>query len=290
MIRKRRNLEEDLTQGDFNRYVAAATAYDQYHANISPKEKNNLYADIKDFQEEFRDLQNTAEKLPDEYIDQMCSSSSYPFNDVIDEVNDVEDWCQEAEEFLKGDIDTLYYGDLKKKYNDGNYRTYEATVSQTARYAKARHDRTGVTRKHSGEPYIVHPNGVAALVKAYGGTEDQIKAAYLHDTMEDTGETADHIAEQFGKEVADIVSQLTNDSCEVSRLGKENYINQKLVSLPHEALLVKLCDIYYNQMDYPNPEQAARQLRNIDYLLANRSDLTESELDVIDAILARNNI
>lgn len=353
--RRRRNAEniEEMTQDEFNRYAAAR---DQYYANISPREKNDLYADIKDFEEEFRDLQNTAEKLPDEYIDQMCSTSSYPFDAVIDEVDDVDDWCQEVEEFLKKDINTLYYGDRKKRYNRDNARAYEAnefagatheilklfdqwnlgddwygfkfktgeeiaellmeempeqaakypksvfqraavallkagrldlteaSISQTARYSKARHDRTGATRKHSGAPYFVHPQGVAKMVQVYGGTKAQIQAAYLHDTMEDTGETADHIAEQFGDEVASIVAELTNDPYEVSRLGKENYINQELVSLSHDALLVKLCDMYYNQMDYPRPEQAAIQLKNIDYLLANRSDLTDNELDVIDAI------
>lgn len=285
-IRRRKDNLEEMTQEGFNRCTAAR---DQYYANISPREKNDLYADIKDFEEEFRDLQNTAEKLPDEYIDQMCSTSSYPFDDVIDEVDGVDDWCQEAEEFLKNDINTLYYGDQKERYNRDNYRTYEASISQTARYSKARHDRTGAVRKHSGAPYFVHPRGVAKMVQAYGGTKAQIQAAYLHDTMEDTGETADHIAEQFGDDVASIVAELTNDPWEVRRVGKENYISQELVSLSHEALLVKLCDMYYNQMDYPKPEQAECQLKNIDYLLANRSDLTDNELDVIDAITGYRN-
>ena len=176
-------------------------------------------------------------------------------------------------------------GELDKNAKLKLEKVEEASNAATRRYAKARHDRTGVTRKHSGEPYFVHPDSVAKLVQAYGGTEAQIQAAYLHDTMEDTGETADHIAELFGDEVASIVSEITNDPWEVRRLGKENYISKELCELSHEALLVKLCDIYYNQMDYPKPEQAQRQINNIDYLLSHREDLTDTEIDIIEAIL-----
>ena len=266
----KRHLNE-LTQEEFNRL---ADFRDSYRARtaITPSEKNDLYADIKDFQEEFEDLKATAERLPDEYIGQVCNTASYPFDDVIDEVDDVEDWCQEAEEFLKNDIAS--WGVMK-----------EASNAATRRYAKARHDRTGAIRKSSGKPYFVHPDGVAQIVMVYGGTDAQIQAAYLHDTMEDTGETADHIAELFGEDVASIVSEITNDPWEVRRIGKENYISKELCELSHDALLVKLSDMYYNQKDYPKPGQAERQIRNIRYLLANRSDLLDNELDLIEDIL-----
>ena len=97
---------KELTQDEFNRLARRRDERDEFRTQtaISPAEKNNLYADIKDFEEEFRDLQDTAERLPDSYIDQVCSTSSYPFDVAIDEVKDVEDWCSEAEEFLKDDI------------------------------------------------------------------------------------------------------------------------------------------------------------------------------------------
>lgn len=163
----------------------------------------------------------------------------------------------------------------------------EASLTQTRRYAKARHDRTGAVRKHSGQPYFVHPDSVANLVKYYGGDDDQIQAAYLHDTMEDTGETQEHLAELFGERVANIVAEITNDPYEVRSVGKEQYISNELCNLSHDALLVKLCDILYNQMDYPKDSQASRQLNNIDYLLANRGDdLTDNEISVIEAFIS----
>ena len=99
---KQKRLKE-LTQDEFNRLARRRDEFRTQTA-ISPAEKNNLYADIKDFEEEFRDLQDTAERLPDSYIDQVCDTASYPFEVAIDEVQDVEDWCSEAEEFLKDDI------------------------------------------------------------------------------------------------------------------------------------------------------------------------------------------
>lgn len=94
---------KELTQAEFNRLAKRRDEFRTQTA-ISPAEKNDLYADIKDFEEEFRGLQDTAERLPDSYIDQVCSTSSYPFDVAIDEVQNVEDWCSEAEEFLKDDI------------------------------------------------------------------------------------------------------------------------------------------------------------------------------------------
>lgn len=108
------------TSIDQLRFNAIADEIDNFRArtSISPVDKNNLYADIKDFEEEFKDLQATAERLPDAYIDQVCASDSYPFDEVIDEVDEIEDWCNDAEEFLKDDINK--WGTLNQ-YRGSNY-------------------------------------------------------------------------------------------------------------------------------------------------------------------------
>lgn len=154
------------------------------------------------------------------------------------------------------------------------------------RFAKQKHDATGAIRKHSGDPYWVHPEGVAKIAAAYGGTDIEIQAAMAHDTLEDTNCSYDELEEMFGDEVASIVREITNDTEEVDRLGKEQYINLELISLSHPALFVKLCDMYYNQMDFPTEAQKQRMIKNINYLLANREDdLNENEIALIEAIL-----
>ena len=289
----RRKPLKELTQAEFNRLARRKDEFRSQTA-ISPAEKNNLYADIKDFEEEFRDLQDTAERLPDSYIDQVCSTSSYPFDVAIDEVQNVEDWCSEAEEFLKDDINNwgiMKESDkvrLKKKRRrmPESIDDFPKNTHQMYRFAKQKHDATGAIRKHSGDPYWVHPEGVAKIAAAYGGTDIEIQAAMAHDTLEDTNCSYEELEEMFGDEVASIVREITNDTEEVDRLGKEQYINLELINLSHPALFVKLCDMYYNQMDFPTDAQKQRMIKNINYLLANREDdLNENEIALIEDIL-----
>lgn len=163
---------------------------------------------------------------------------------------------------------------------------FPKNTRQMYRFAKQKHDATGAIRKHSGDPYWVHPEGVAKIAAAYGGTDIEIQAAMAHDTLEDTNCSYDELEEMFGDEVASIVREITNDTEEVDRLGKEQYINLELISLSHPALFVKLCDMYYNQMDFPTEAQKRRMTKNINYLLANREDdLNENEIALIEDIL-----
>lgn len=153
------------------------------------------------------------------------------------------------------------------------------------RFAKRKHDDTGAKRKGSGEPYFVHPEAVAKIVIAYGGSDTEIKAALAHDTMEDTGATFEDITEKFGIEVASIVKELTNDTFKIYKIGKEAYMNEKLVSLSKEALFVKLADILHNSTDNCRKDQLERMKTNIDYLIAHRKDLDEKHWELIDSIL-----
>lgn len=110
-----RVLEYGPSQSEFNSMLA--NRENSYRSTaISQREKNNLYADIKDFEQEFKDLQRTASELPDDYMARVCDTQSYPFDEVIDDVADVEDWCHEAEAFLKSDIDSWGIMDKAQKY------------------------------------------------------------------------------------------------------------------------------------------------------------------------------
>lgn len=64
--------------------------------------------------------------------------------------------------------------------------------------------------KGSDIPYMAHILGVAGITALYGGTEDEIIAALLHDTVEDTDLTLDDIDRQFGANVAEIVAGCTD--------------------------------------------------------------------------------
>lgn len=143
-------------------------------------------------------------------------------------------------------------------------------------FAKRKHDDTGAVRKGSGQPYFVHPEMVAEVVAAYGGTATEIEAALLHDTLEDTDTTAEELEAIYGPTVAQIVEEVTNFQPEVDRLGKEEYINQELLELSPSALLVKAADCLVNSLDRPKPGQAERIARNFAYLLEYRDDIPDN--------------
>jgi (p)ppGpp synthase/HD superfamily hydrolase len=93
------------------------------------------------------------------------------------------------------------------------------------------------------EPYVNHLLEVASLVtQATGGTDPNIViAALLHDAIEDQGVTAEVIADQFGKHVADIVMEVTDDKS----LPKAERKRKQVESAPkksREAKLIKLAD------------------------------------------------
>lgn len=153
------------------------------------------------------------------------------------------------------------------------------------RFAKRKHDDTHAIRKVSKQPYWVHPEGVAYIVMQHGGSNTEIKAALAHDTIEDTGATLEDIEEKFGKRVADIVAQVTNDRYELIHISKEDYINKELCEISPEALTVKLADILYNQRDFPTEKNYERMRRNVQYMLQHRDNLEPVHIELANEIL-----
>ena len=98
-------------------------------------------------------------------------------------------------------------------------------------------------------PYINHPIGVAYYLTDNGVTDPNvIMAALLHDTVEDTDTTLEEIEKEFGKEVAGIVDEVSDDKS----LPKAERKRLQVVHAPHKshsAKLVKLADKLYNCSD-----------------------------------------
>ncbi len=123
------------------------------------------------------------------------------------------------------------------------------TMIERARvFATAAHAAVGQVRKYTFEPYIVHPAEVAKIVRDAGGSEAMVAAAWLHDTVEDTGVTIETIRAEFGTEVAELVGWLTD----VSRPEHGNRAHRKALDRAHsaaapaEAQTVKLADLIAN--------------------------------------------
>ena len=89
---------------------------------------------------------------------------------------------------------------------------YSGRLASAFAFAAQRHETQ--LRKATRIPYLTHLMAVAALVGEHGGTEDEMIAALLHDTVEDTGggPVLDEIRRLFGPAVARLVEGCTDDA------------------------------------------------------------------------------
>ncbi len=79
-------------------------------------------------------------------------------------------------------------------------------IMKAYNYAVEHH---GDQKRHSGEPYIIHPLNVAYILAEVGLDEATICAALLHDVVEDTDVTDADLRRDFSDEIADMVAGVT---------------------------------------------------------------------------------
>ena len=109
----------------------------------------------------------------------------------------------------------------------------------------------GVYRKFLKTPYFEgHVAKVYGLLKQYDIRPTLGAAAILHDTIEDVDHvTYELIKKKFGGKVASLVRELTSDEEQISKVGKSNYLLNKMTYMSADALLIKLCDRLQNISD-----------------------------------------
>ncbi len=103
----------------------------------------------------------------------------------------------------------------------------------------------------SGEPYFIHPLGVARIVASLGVDEITIAAALLHDSVEDTNVKLEEVADLYDPAVALIVDGVTK----LDRLSFESKEAQQAASMRKmllamakdpRVLVIKLADRLHN--------------------------------------------
>jgi len=96
------------------------------------------------------------------------------------------------------------------------------------------------TRKATGVPYITHLFAVTSLVGEYGGDEDQMIAAVLHDYLEDVPESQRvDLGALFGEDVDRMVRALS-DSVVLPKPPWKERKEAYLAHLAHEPVRIKL--------------------------------------------------
>jgi GTP diphosphokinase / guanosine-3',5'-bis(diphosphate) 3'-diphosphatase len=126
-------------------------------------------------------------------------------------------------------------------------------------------------------PYINHPIALVALLAQAGVTDVvALQAAILHDTVEDTETTFHELEQRFGKEVAAVVTEVTDDKA----LPKEERKRQQVLHAPdmsRQAALVKLADKTCNLRDIAASPPA-------DWLIERKREYFDWARQVVDRL------
>jgi Guanosine polyphosphate pyrophosphohydrolases/synthetases len=111
-----------------------------------------------------------------------------------------------------------------------------------ARFAAERHAQQK-RKGENGEPYFNHLLEVAELVAASSRDLDVelVMAAFLHDTVEDTGVTLLELEQRFGNAVAALVAEVTDDKSLPKEMRKQLQV-QNAHKKTARAQTLKLAD------------------------------------------------
>ncbi|MBQ5888674.1 MAG: bifunctional (p)ppGpp synthetase/guanosine-3',5'-bis(diphosphate) 3'-pyrophosphohydrolase [Bacteroidaceae bacterium] len=141
------------------------------------------------------------------------------------------------------------FQELLDVYLASQHRKKVELITKAFNFARQAH--RGVKR-HSGEPYIIHPLAVALIVcKEIGLGSTSICAALLHDVVEDTDYTIEDIRNLFGDKIAGIVDGLTKISGGVfgahASQQAENF-KKLLLTMSEDirVILIKIADRLHN--------------------------------------------
>jgi len=150
--------------------------------------------------------------------------------------------------------------------------------------AKAHH----AQKRQSGEPYIIHPLEVAAILIDWEMDIDTVLAGVLHDTVEDTEVTLSNIETLFGGDVAMLVDGVTKISRARSGMrdlssylpSTKSNLSKLMISVGKDVrvIIIKLADRLHNMrtlehMPRDKQKKIARETMEVFAPLADRLNM-----------------
>lgn len=167
-----------------------------------------------------------------------------------------------------------------------------ALIEKAYKFSERAHD--GQFRR-SGEPYVTHPLGVAAILAELRLDTATVITGLLHDTVEDTHATLEDVEREFGKTVAELVDGVTKISRMSFRSTHEKQgenIRKMIVAMGKDVrvVLVKLADRLHNMrslshMPYEKQLRIAQETLDIYAPLAGRLGIMSLKIELEDLSL-----
>ena len=161
------------------------------------------------------------------------------------------------------------YEELLEVLNAGEREFDMELIEKAYRLAEKAH---GTQKRLSGEPYIIHPLNVAAILAELGMDSESIAAGLLHDVVEDTSVDLQQIKKMFGEEIANLIDGVT-------KLGRIPYssreeqqaenIRKMLIAMSEDirVIIIKLADRLHNMrtIEFMSPQkQRDKALENME--------------------------
>ncbi len=191
----------------------------------------------------------------------------------------------------QADLDPLLT-DLLTSVTKHNSKADLALITKAYRFTMEAHKDQ---KRKSGEPYLIHPVGVATVLADYQLDTATIVTGLLHDTVEDTHATLEEIQAHFGIEIAALVDGVTKLSKMTFKTSEEKQaenFRKMILAMAKDlrVILVKLADRLHNMrtLQHMKPEkqaQIAQETLEIYGPLANRLGLSSMKRELEDLSL-----
>ncbi len=149
--------------------------------------------------------------------------------------------------------------------------------------------------RSSGEPYVQHCLEVAVILSELHMDSTTIAAGLLHDVVEDTEFTLEHLRTDFGDEIAELVDGVTklgNVKFQSYEEQQVEYFRKMLLSMAKDirVILIKLADRLHNMrtLDHlPEKKQQriAKETREVYAPLAHRLGVNKAKIELEDLTL-----
>ncbi len=121
-------------------------------------------------------------------------------------------------------------------------------IKKAYAYSSAAHEHQS---RKTGEPYIVHPTGVASILADLRLDKESIAAGLLHDVLEDTVVNKELLSKEFGEEVLSLVDGVSKldqiEHSDIKHHQAESFRKMMLAMVKDiRVILIKLADRLHN--------------------------------------------